>query len=178
MSDLTPSLIADLRNGDSDAAAQLDKLYRQSIVRFAFSYLRDAEDAEDATQEVFAKVLTAREVPDDFRAWIYRIARNHCLNVIRSRGRKRDDQYLASNASIAASLTGNLTRMIHEEAQALVIQALEQLPESQREVLLLRYTENLSREEIASIVDEPVSIVKSRLYEGLKKLRSAGSIEE
>ena len=68
--------------------------------------------------------------------------------------------------------------MIHEEAAAQVVQELERLPENQREVLLLRYTENLSREEIASIVDEPVSVVKSRLYEGLKKLRSASTLDD
>ena len=53
-------------------------------------------------------------------------------------------------------------------------QALEQLSNEQREVLLLRYGEGLGRDDIASILDEPVSVVKSRLFEGMKRLRGLG----
>ena len=85
-SDLTPSLVARLRNGDTTTGNLLDQLYRRPLVRFCYGYFRDRQAAEDAVQEVFCRVLRASEVPDDFRAWLYRIVRNHCISLLRAGG--------------------------------------------------------------------------------------------
>ena len=177
MKDLTPSLVHALRAGDAKAGALLDALYRDAIVRFAWGYLRDADEAEDAAQDVFCKVLETTQVPDNFRAWLYRVARNHCLNRLRSRGRRKDRQRLATGMDAGDAVPGNLSRLVDEERRARLGDALAALPESQREVLLLRYSEGLSRKEIAEVVGEPVSVVKSRLYEGLEKLRRHTSLQ-
>ena len=171
--ELTATLVGRLRAGDEEAARVLDELYREPIVRFCWGYLRSGAEAEDATQEIFAKVLVSATVPDDFRVWLYRVARNHCLNAVRDRGRRREE---TEPLELARSATGDLTRMVRAEEREHVAHALAELPESYREVLRLRYAEDLSRTEIAAVLELPESLVKTRLYEGLKRLkeRAAG----
>jgi len=129
------------------------------------------EEAEDALQEVWYKVFTSPKVPDRFRPWLYRIARNRCLNMRRAKVRRKEGQALPVASQLAASLTGHLTKLVNEEMQSRLSEIVEALPDEQREVLRLRYVEGLSRAEIAEVVETSESIVKSRLFEGLKKLR-------
>lgn len=169
--DLTPSLVARLRAGDGSVGALLDQLYREPIIRFCAGYLRRVEDAEDAAQEVFCKVLAAPTVPDNFRAWIYRVARNHCLNLLRARTRQGAPVALPADSELGAALTGHLTRVIRQELRARLAHLVAAMPAAHREVLCLRYVEGLSRSEIGFVLDLPESVVKSRLFEGLEKLR-------
>jgi RNA polymerase sigma-70 factor, ECF subfamily len=173
--DMTPSLVIRLRQGDPEAGGLLQALYRDAMIRFCRGHLGAMDDAEDAAQEVFCKVIQARQVPDDFRVWLYRVARNHCLNLLRARGRRRDRARLPSGSDLAAAGTGTLTRLVEEEDEAVMARSLEALPEPQREALRLRYAEGLSREEIGRVLDVPASVVKSRLYEGLKRLRDGAA---
>ena len=64
--DLTPSLVAQLRAGSGEAGVLLDRLYRDAMTRLAWGYLGDLDDAEDAAQEIFCKVLEADRVPERF----------------------------------------------------------------------------------------------------------------
>lgn len=176
--DLTPSLVARLRSGDADAGLRLCELYREAMLRFCSGYLGNAADAEDAVQEVFCKVLTAAQVGPSFRPWLYKVARNHCLNIRRGRARRREAARAPSGLDAAASLTGNLTKLVHGEQRSRLAHLVAALPEAQREALRLRYVEDLSRGEIAEVLDEPESVVKSRLFEGLQKLRQHTSIME
>jgi RNA polymerase sigma-70 factor (ECF subfamily) len=169
--DLTPSLLVRLRAADASAGALLEELYRDALRRFCRGYVRDAAEVEDAVQDVFCKVLAADVVPDDFRAWLYRTARNHCLNLVRARGRRREAGVPLSELAPGAGAAGPLTGLLAGERREQVVTALAALPEADREVLLLRYSEGLARDEIASVLGLPVSIVKSRLHEGLEKLR-------
>ena len=73
-------------------------------------------------------------------------------------------------------MTGCLTKMVRREQRAHLQRALAELPENQREVLHLRYAEELSRAEIAQVLDIPENLVKSRLYEGMVNLRSHDSL--
>ncbi len=176
LADLTPTLVGQLRDGHVDAAGMLTNLYHQPLLRFCFGYLGNQDEAADAVQEVFLNVLQHDTLPQNFRAWIYRIARNRCLDLLRSRRRRCDDKTMPPASRIDADLTGDLTRMVRSEQQARLGQLLADLPETQREILRLRYTEELSRVEIAEVLDLPESLVKSRLYEGLVKLRRHDSL--
>jgi RNA polymerase sigma-70 factor (ECF subfamily) len=174
--DLTPSLVARLRGGDAQAGELLERFYRQAMIRFCWGYLGNLDEAEDAVQEVFCKILRDGQIPDRFRPWLYRIARNHCLNVLRGRARKKDNQTLPSDSQLDVNAPGNLTRLAQREMRSRVVQLVGDLPEGQREVLRLRYAEGLPRAEIAAVLELPESVVKSRLFEGLKKLRQHGSL--
>ncbi|MCC7293349.1 MAG: RNA polymerase sigma factor [Phycisphaerales bacterium] len=170
--DMTPALVEALRAGDAKAGRVLADTYRVAIVRFCRGYLGSIEDAEDAAQDIFYKVIAARDVPGHFRAWLYRIARNHCLNLVRNRHRRRDHAALAAGDDVDAELTGQLTRMLRVEMGARVKEALALLPDSTAEALRMRYVEGLSRQEIADVLDLRESVVKSRLFEGLKIVRT------
>jgi RNA polymerase sigma-70 factor (ECF subfamily) len=175
-SDLTPALIVRLRAGDRAAGELLERLYRRDLTRFCAGYLGAADQAEDAVQDVFCKVLAAETVPESFRSWVYRIARNRCLDLLRGRARRRDDQALPSESAAAEELTGHLTRLVRQEQHSRLRQLVAALPATQREILRLRYVEGLSRQEIADVLELPESIVKSRLFEGLERLRQHTSL--
>lgn len=161
-----------LRAGDPAAAAELEQTFRAAIVRFAFGYLGDAAEAEDAAQEVFIKALGAESLPQELRPWLYRITRNHCLNVLRHR-RVRAEERLPSRAAFMDSAAGHLTRLVNAENEEAMRTRVAALTPEHREVLELRYGEDLTREEIAQVLDLAPSVVKSRLYEAMKKLRAA-----
>lgn len=169
--DLTPSLVVGLREGDGAAAQLLEQLYRKPLLAFAWGYLRDRDAAEDAVQDTFVNVMNSDTVPDAFRPWIYRITRNHCLNVLRAKGRRRDDARLATHVDVWQSAAGALTRFAEAERSHEVARALADLTPEQQEVLRLRYADGLSRDEVAQVLDVPESTVKSRLFAGLKRLR-------
>lgn len=175
---MTPELIERLRRGDSGAGALLDRLYRDALIRFCRGYLGRVDEAEDAVQDICCRVLIARAVPTSFRPWLYKTARNHCLNLLRSRRRRPDGGELPAASRIDAALTGNLTRLVRHEQHALVADLVERLPQAQQEALRLRYVEGLSRGEIAEVLEIPESLVKSRLFEGIQRLRRQAQLLE
>lgn len=172
----TRELIRYLREGDAKAALLLDQIYRDSLIRFCWGYLGRMEEAEDAVQEICYKVLTADKVPDYFRSWIYKMARNLSINMIRDRVNKNGDKAQPTVSQVQDVLTGHLTRMVKDEQQQSVTELIEKLSQEHKEVLRLRYVEDLSRQEIAEVLDLDESVIKSRLFEGLKKLREFSEI--
>ncbi len=173
MSEPSPpdSLLAAARQGDDLAAAAFDRTWRPRLLRFALGYLRDPHDCEDAAQSILTRVLTDRTDPDNLETWILRVARNHCLNLRRSRQRRRDAGTLPPASAVAGTATGFLTRLVQGERVEALERAFASLPDGEQEALRLRYGEGLSRGEIAAIAEVPESTVKSRLFEGLRKLR-------
>lgn len=169
--DLTPTLVTRLRAGDAEAGLLLNQIYWTKLVRFCGAYLREQSEAEDVVQDVFFRVLRSTTVPDDFRAWIYRICRNRCMDVLRSRVRRRDEEDLPPDSMLEDDVSGLLTKLVKKERGERLRRLLAGLTANQREVLLLRYAEELSRVEIAKVLEIPESYVKSRLYEGLEHLR-------
>jgi len=164
-------LIRSLRAGDPNAARLLANGFREALVRFCWGYLGEMNEAEDAVQEICFNVLQAENVPDQFRPWLYKIARNYCLNMRRDRERRIQESPLPAPSRIDAALTGQLTGMVREEMREKVAEMVATLSEEQREVLRLRYVENLARAEIAEILEISEALVKTRLFEGLKRLR-------
>ena len=69
LDEATRTLVSRLRDGDGDAAAMLDEQYREPLLRFCWGYLRSMEEAEDALQDIWYKVLTASHIPERFRPW-------------------------------------------------------------------------------------------------------------
>ena len=152
-------------------SATFEDDFREPLKRFAMRYLGNEHDAEDAVQEVQVRILEAKTKPDDLRVWSYRVARNVCLNRLRSSGRRKDVERLMTGVNVPVDQVGELTRLVRAEDGVALGEALAQLSDAQREVLVLRYLEGLGRDEIARVLELPVSVVKSRLYEGVTKLR-------
>ena len=169
--ELTRTLICRLRQGDERAATLLDAIYRTRLLRFSQGYLGNRSEAEDVVQDVFYRVLASDVVPDRFRAWVYRITRNRCLDLLRARLHRGMEEELAKDLQLPAGLTGNLTRLVRQEQQEHLVRILKSLPMHQQEVIHLRYAEGLSRPEIAEVLGLAESVVKSRIFEGLEVLR-------
>jgi RNA polymerase sigma-70 factor (ECF subfamily) len=175
----TAALIDRLRARDPDALRALHEAYREPLLRFCWGYLGSLEEAEDAVQEIFCKIVRVNDIPEFFRPWLYKVARNHCLNLLRDRAARKDNRAMPAASQVFEALTGNLTRLARDEMQAKVIALVQSLPEELREVLRLRYVEELSRPEIAEVLGLGESVVKTRLFEGLRRLRQvAGNLGE
>jgi len=143
--------------------------------------LSDREEAFDLTQDIF---ISVHKHLDKFRAdaklttWIYRIARNHCLNrlkYLKRRGRGRSDEYGESNElSITEAQGGGPQQpddaVMGKNDRALVHRAIQELDEDQRSLVVLRDVEGLSYEEIMEITELPEGTVKSRLHRAREKL--------
>ena len=166
-------LIAFLRNGNDAAFEVLFARYRTRLLSFCRHMLGSKEDAEDILQDVFAaayNAILADERAIHARPWLYRIARNRCLNHLRRPvpdGRDTmDDQLSAGGASTAD--------VVHRRADFRYLLAdVQNLPETQRTALLLREIDALSYDQIALAMETTVPSVKSLLVRARMSLAEA-----
>jgi len=167
--DLT--LLSRCQAGDEDAFAALFHKHKNLVYKTAYLMLGNANEAEDALQEVFVKVYrslaTFQPSKATFTTWLHRITVNYCLN----RKRKRRLSVLSLDEIPPASLRDHSPsadeRLGEEEA---VQQVLSRLSDKQRAVVILRYYWNLSYAEIAQTLGVPLGTVRSRLNLALKTL--------
>ncbi|HEY1360108.1 MAG TPA: sigma-70 family RNA polymerase sigma factor [Thermoleophilaceae bacterium] len=160
--------IARAKTGDIDALHYLYVRYADSVQTYVRSIVGDHHEAEDVTQNVFAKLMTAirkyeqRSVP--FSAWIMRVARNAALDHLRARRHIPCEEVRMSEESYEE---GGFDRI-----QSLR-EALERLPEEQREVLVLRHVAGLSPGEIADRLEKSEGSVHGLHHRGRGALREA-----
>lgn len=169
--DTDQALLARYRNGDRDAFAELVVRYQRPVYNAAFWILRKAEDASDVTQDVFLKVAEqADEFDPDYKffSWIYRIAVNESLNLLR---RNRREEALDEEVDLPASERENPEQQAGEAQLARRIkQAMMRMSTNDRMVLTLRHFAELSYQEIGQILDLDEKTVKSRLFEARHRL--------
>jgi RNA polymerase sigma-70 factor (ECF subfamily) len=151
MNDRDPAIaraVARAKSGDMDAIRFLYLRYRNNVYGYVLSILRDAHEAEDATQTVFIKLMSVihkyepRQAP--FTAWLLRVARNVAIDSLRQRRPVPCEEVIESSRPADDSS--------HDRRWGLQ-QALETLPEDQREVVVLRHLAGLSPGEIADRMD-------------------------
>jgi RNA polymerase sigma-70 factor (ECF subfamily) len=160
-------VVARCLGGDTAAFAGLVERYERVLFSVALRMLGDAEDARDATQDVFIKVfqrLGDYKPEHRFFSWIYRILTNECLNTLRAR---RPQEREIPDLAIT---TGALDALELEERRRAVQAAITALPRDYRDVLILRHFAELSYEEVADTLAIPVKTVKSRLYTARQQL--------
>jgi RNA polymerase sigma-70 factor (ECF subfamily) len=158
-------IIERVLKGDTDAFNLLVRQWEKPIYNFIVRMIGDRDQAMDLCQDAFMKAyreLDTLKDLDRFSSWLYRIAHNTCFSKLRK------DQ---GKTFVELEPETHATKMPIENRLA-VEKALQQLPEDQREAVVLKVYQNLKFEEIAAIQDAPVSTVKSRLYMGFEKLRS------
>jgi len=159
--------------------------YEKAVLNLAMRYLRDYHLALEESQEIFIKLFTKikdfrREA--SFSTWWYRIAVNHCLNVITKKKRH------SSGGKKTVSLESVLENKQHSdlkdnrqispeqilakrESSDIIWQAIQALPQDQTQVIILYHYEKLKYEEIAEIMGVPVTTVCACLYRARKKLK-------
>ena len=164
-------LIRRSQAGDREAFSDLFHKYKNLVYKTAYLMLDNADDAEDVLQEVFIQVhkslSTFQPSKGAFTTWLYRITVNHCLN----RRRKRHLFVVSFDEVTPVSLTDHTPSFESQSAEEEATrQALGQLSQKLRTVVILRYYWELPYAEIAQILDAPVGTVKSRLNLALKTL--------
>jgi RNA polymerase sigma factor (sigma-70 family) len=167
--------ISRAREGDSGAWADLYRRFAPAVYRFCRRAMPSREDAEDATSEVFLKVHGKLDQYDDsrpFNAWLYRVAANHCWDMLRRR-RVRQDLETGDVESMPLEHPdpGQLERLLTERSAAQVRKGLEQLPNRTRMALTLRYYADMSYDEIAEALGVRRAFVGVLLLRARHQLR-------
>src|SRR5262245_21895946 len=167
------ALVAALRQGQRESAARLTQRYWPAIHRFCASYLGDEVLAEDVTQDTFAKLSDGVELPDGaFKPWIYKVARNRCLDILRRHQRSPTHNHnIRTGFDAAQSTAGPQTRAARAEREELTRKIIESMPEEYKSVLVLKYFEGFSREEMAQTLGVSEATVKGRLARASDYLR-------
>jgi RNA polymerase sigma-70 factor (ECF subfamily) len=175
------SEVARLRRGDLDALAAILAQYQNRLYRYLLRLVRNPAEAEDLFQQTWVRVAEKirRYDPErSFEAWLFTLARNLAIDHLRRVQPESLDEPLAGDPG-GTSAAGRLASperpalegILERERGARLAQALGQLPVIYREVLTLRFEEEMKIEEIARVIEVPLSTVKTRLRRGLEGLR-------
>lgn len=145
--------------------------YRQPLLRHSLYILRDQDDAYDIVQETFVRAIRETRLFDpDFRikAWLFRVAKNLCLNQLRNTSRRA--AILHANPTVDRQEPQQWKTLFDGEQSILMMGTLDKLGEDHREILVLRYYDELSYIEIAQVLDIKLGTVMSRLSRARQKL--------
>ncbi len=183
------ALMARFQSGDRGAFALLVRRHQRPLYNFALRHLASSAAAEEVVQDAFMRVVQSSS---DFRqtsrftAWLYTIARNLCIDALRKKAQRQHrslDEPASPNdgdpngpslAERTADRSANVERSaLSLEMRARLLSAVDELPDDQREVFLLREISDLPFKEIAIVVDAPENTVKSRMRYALERLQAA-----
>lgn len=166
-------IIREILNGNLDAYEKIVNRYCDRINNLCYRYLFDMEEARDATQDVFIKAyhgLKNWEPKAQFHTWLYRIAINHCLNLLRRRKIVKFQTLDSPSSKPLISSNAGDERLMQKQHELRIKKYINRLPESQRTVIILYFYQQLSYREIADVLKISLSSVESRLFRAKKKL--------
>jgi RNA polymerase sigma-70 factor, ECF subfamily len=167
-------LITRLQRGDQDAFAVLVRRWEGPLLRIAYRITGQMADAEDVRQRVFLKLLVASgdvRRPEQFPAWIRRAVVNTALSALRQSKRREglNLRIKQHTSTVGESHPGD--RLIADEQARRLAASLRQLEPEARALLSLRFDEDLTFAEIAAVLGQPASTIKSRLARTVNQLR-------
>ncbi|TNE87476.1 MAG: sigma-70 family RNA polymerase sigma factor [Deltaproteobacteria bacterium] len=175
-------MVLAVREGDTTAFRGLVEKYQGRVYSMLYGMLRNREDARDITQDAFVKAfhnLDSFRLESSFYTWLYRIAMNLAIDLVRKRKRRQTSSYEEEIATRDGD--GEIAEVHHEDGPSRTLQrkrlykrimdAVDTLPDDQKQAILLRELEGLSYKEIADIMGIPEGTVMSRLFYARKKLQ-------
>ena len=169
-------LICAYQNGEAEAFVMLVRKYERPLFTFLLRLVGNRQSAEDLFQDTFLRVLRALPKYQEggrFSGWLFGIANNLAVDLLRRQRVQRrylfDDEKALAAAIDYQSVAD--AEVESTELRRLVEGALQQLPEKQRQVFLLRQHGDLSFKEIAELLDEPINTVLSHMHYAVTKLR-------
>jgi RNA polymerase sigma-70 factor, ECF subfamily len=168
------TLVKKFQNGHEGSFDKLVLKYGQKIMNLAYRYMGNRDDAEDAAQEIFIKVhhkLSSFNFSARFTTWLYRVAVNTCIDLLRKDRRSRETSEYHDQSMGFQEGEPERTILMEERVRK-IEEALAQLPEKERMVVLLADMENKSMKEMSTILSMREGTVKSTLYRARKRLRN------
>lgn len=169
-------LMAIVQAGDYSPASEIYDRYSGRIYNFAFRFLKSAEAAEDATQEVFVKMLKhANQFNGDAKlsTWLFSITANWCRDYLRKAdNRPKESEEVLVTLPASSSLSPDRS-LEQRENEKLVQKALQALTPEQREAILLSRYQGLSYAEIAQISGCSEGAVKTRVFRAMETMKKA-----
>lgn len=179
------SFIHKLRSRDRSAFNQLVEEYKDQIMSVCYGFLKDENDAEDLTQEVFVEVyrtISKFKEESTLYTWMYRIAVSKSLDELKKRrSLKRAAFFEKRVRSEAANLEMSMKEspdaspeeaLLQKQQQQFIHDCLEELPETQRIAFTLSQSDGVSYKEIAEIMDRSLSSIESLVHRSKKNLRN------
>lgn len=178
-SDQELQLMKRIKARDEQALAELYDAYNRLLYGMIISIVKSREEAEDVLQEVFVKIWEKAQSFDEERgnpySWIVTLTRNKAIDRIRSKGYKTQQKAQQDVDAPEFTLEGEkfdpLETTIFSDRAELVRKALGEIPESQCEVLKIAYYKGMTQSEISEQLDIPLGTVKSRMRQGMIKLK-------
>ena len=164
-------LMARFQNGDENAYIELVNRYRDRLLNFIYNYIGDSEISEDIVQDTMVKLYLKKHYYKEiakFSTWLYTIAKNLAYTELRKKKQRKIT--LLSQISrdekpydIPADQPDTDQEIQSEITNRIIRKAVDELPEKFKTVILLRDIQELSYEEISSIIEVPIGTVKSRI---------------
>jgi len=170
--------VAAAREGDQEAFAELVRLYEKRVLALTQRMCRNPEDAAEAAQEAFLAAwqgLKSFRGDSSFSTWLYRLASNACVDLLRREGKRQADASLDDedlNLDIPSSLPSPQEEAERRELRERIEEGLRALPPEYRAALVLREIQQLRYDEISEALGLDIGTVKSRISRGRKRLRS------
>ena len=156
------------------AVEMLVQKYRSRLYYHAICIVKDPQEAYDAVQEVFIKALREeRFFNEDFqmKAWLFRVTSNLCFNIVRDKKRRRQLLNIRETEARPSEPQISSPKKVQEnQSRNAMMVALDKLTENHRRILLLRYYDDLSYNEIASVLEVKLGTVMSRLSRARSRL--------
>jgi RNA polymerase sigma-70 factor (ECF subfamily) len=166
--------------GDKKAFEELMRKYEKKIFSFVIRMVRNEETAIDLTQDFFIKVFTVLDKYNfeyKFSTWAYRICYNQVIDHIRKNPgqvHSLDDDSISAKDMLASenvSRDDGFKNLSREETRVYIWELVENIPPKFRELILLRYIQELKYEEIAEITELPVGTIKNRIFKAKEILK-------
>ena len=168
-------LLERIRARDMAALAEVYVTFSPALHRYAMRLLGDETMAEDCVTETFSRLLAALKMGNGpefcLKAYLFRCAHNWITDYYRSTGHAISLDMLDDQSRIVDEAELPLQRVTSRQDAACVRKALSQLTSDQRQVILLRYYEGLSNDEVAAMMEKPVGAIKALLHRGLSAMR-------
>lgn len=173
--------IEEVRAGNMQAFTKIIDKYKNQLFATVLRMTKNPEDAQDLVQEAFIKVyeqLNKYDFKGSFSSWLYRVTINHCLDELRKK--RYQVEHITFNEKGIDSSEENEPEIVFlkKEKSRQLEKLIASLPEDERMIILLRYANERSYEEISELLHIPLSTVRNKLHRAKKKLRKIVQAEK
>jgi RNA polymerase sigma-70 factor (ECF subfamily) len=166
-------IIKRCREGNLSSFKKIVDKYQRPMIALAYRMLGNYEDARDISQEAFVRAYRSIDLFDEsrkFSSWLYRIATNLCIDMLRKR-KKQTAYNTLGNDSFGSTTENPLSELEKKDRHAILMRSINRLSPRQKAVIVLRDIRGLLSKEVAKILDCSEATVRAHLFVARKRLR-------